>query len=73
MGRRWVPRVCPAGRLGTDNGSLVAWTGGQRLLLGLGEAPPTAADDVELFVDPQGDSAVASDAAGELALAVVRC
>ena len=46
-----LPMVCPAVRLCTDNGIMVAWTGMQRLLLGLAEAPPTAADDVELFVE----------------------
>ena len=34
-----------------DNGIMVAWTGFQRLLLGLGERPPTRTEDVELFVE----------------------
>ena len=32
-------------------GIMVAWTGQQRLRLGLAERPPTLADDVELFVE----------------------
>jgi len=43
--------VCPAVRLCMDNGIMVAWTGLQRLLIGLGERPPTRSEDVELFVE----------------------
>ena len=46
-----LPMVCPAVRLCMDNGIMVAWTGLQRLLIGLGERPPTRSEDVELFVE----------------------
>eukprot|EP00887_Chlorella_sp_A99_P006570 scaffold3.g6570.t1 len=39
--------VCPPPRLCTDNGVMVAWTGVERLALGLAEPPPAAAAPAE--------------------------
>ncbi|KAK3241746.1 glutamated carboxypeptidase [Cymbomonas tetramitiformis] len=36
-----LPLICPPPSLCTDNGVMVAWTGVERLRLGLTEAPPT--------------------------------
>lgn len=43
--------VCPPPRLCMDNGVMVAWTGMQRLRLGLAERPLRADGDVNLFVE----------------------
>lgn len=52
--RAQLPMLCPPVRLCTDNGIMVAWTGMQRLRLGLVDAPLSAsadADLVQLFVE----------------------
>jgi tRNA A37 threonylcarbamoyltransferase TsaD len=46
-----LPMVCPPLRLCMDNGVMVAWTGMQRLRLGLAEKPLRADGDVSLFVE----------------------
>ena len=48
-----LPMVCPPVRLCTDNGIMVAWTGMQRLKLGLAERPLRREEDIELFVEVQ--------------------
>lgn len=45
-----VPCVCPPTRFCTDNGLMVAWTGVERLRLGLYRPPPSA-DNVERSID----------------------
>ena len=52
--RAGLPMVCPPVRLCTDNGIMVAWTGMQRLRLGLVEEPLSAdasAETIGLFVE----------------------
>ncbi|CEM04675.1 unnamed protein product [Vitrella brassicaformis CCMP3155] len=43
--------VCPPPRLCTDNGVMVAWTGLERLRLGLWDVPPVKGADVDRFVE----------------------
>ena len=49
-----LPMVCPPLRLCMDNGVMVAWTGMQRLRLGLGERPlrvGASSEMLEMFVE----------------------
>ena len=49
--RHGLRMFCPPPRLCVDNGIMVAWTGVERLKMGLWEAPPTDLSKVPLFVE----------------------